>query len=659
MEVVMPTMPKLRFLSVLLFLCQSAMPAMAVPVDPPVLKSDAAIPWQWIGLQKDADGACPSPDSGGWIVEKLFAPVPGGGLANIPPALRPFCLYSQPSPGPVTAGALAALAALEPQQLRDLEMDSLSVTTAGILEQALRHDLEQHFLDQAGANFRNLPSASAATHLAVVDTARTDHHKAYLNTGTSPHGYTLINLARALLCQGDRCAAKITSRLAMPFHVIDSGSSTRVLRDLRHGGTFGSVAELARGLQHEVAHWAASGSDGRLILNLSLGWDPVFGGGESTVAAMPLSVQAVFRAIADARCRGGLIIAAAGNDPGGPWTTGPIFPAAWEQLPAPKRTACTTALGFAPSPSHFPTAATAYNPLVFAASGVQSAGQPLANQRPGAGAPIAAYADHATAPGARPSAPTALLTGSSVASLVTSSAAALVWHRLPKLRADEVMAHLYSAGDDLGRRPDFAMRSSTSSGRSSVRRVSLCSAQHRACSLAGSCPGPPIPCPAWDPEPLNLPSTLRLTLAEDIGEIDLSSIKVEQKLSKACRYRTFKLRKDDSMPSDPCPDRQYRESRAAPWRTDPQPGSNFCPSCPLNESTSTLLLETDSSDPSAVWQDPVLVLCGDTYDLGIDELAAGDVFEVTGVSLGSCRKAWLTATTEDGSVISPLLIGTS
>ena len=627
----------------------------SVTVEPPVVAGDAAIDWQWIGLQNETSTPCPKPSGNSWLVEPLFVPALNGGVTSVPAALRAFCVYTHVTPDNVTTADLAALAALKPQQLSALEMDSLSVTPAGELEDAAWVELANHFLGQAGANIQVDPNAPA-THLAIVDTAETDSQNAYLNQGNSPHGYTLLNMARALLCNGGDCAADVTSRLAMPFRLQSLGTGNRVVRDLLDGGEFGSVAEAARGLQREVAFWSLLNHDNRLVLNLSLGWDPVFGGGEAMITDMPLAVRAVYRAIVDARCRGALVVAAAGNDPGGPPVSGPLYPAAWERRPAPGLTECGAALGYLPWSSYFPPSTSTYAPLVYAASGVQVDGNPLVNQRAGAGAPLAAFADHAVAEGATPGSPTAVLTGSSVATLVVSSAAALVWHHLPTLRADEVMDHLYQAGDDLGRSPEVSLTTTSASPPPTVRRVSLCTARHRACAVDGPCSVPPSPCGSWDPTPPDLSAALELAVFEDADEVDLSLKTAEQVLPSDCASRSLWLESEESDPADPCPALQYRHLGRSPWRTEPQPGSNFCPSCPLDQASSTLLLETDDSDASAVWYDPVLVLCDDSYTLGVSELAAGDVLTVSGISLGGCTRAWLSATTERGSVSSPLLI---
>lgn len=643
-------------LALLLLLCLVPVAA-AVTVEPPLQAGDAEIPWQWIGLQIDVHTPCPQPEGGNWTTDYLFAPAIAGGVDGIPPALRSFCLYSQPAPGSVSAAALGALAALKPAKLSALEMDSLSVTPSGVIENALWRDLENHFLQQAGHAIR-LDRKGSTTHLAILDTTRTDNKRAHHHEGNSPHGYTLLNMAHTLLCQGRRCAADITSRLAMPFRIESRGTSHRVVRDTRHGGQFGSIAELARGLQREVALWTSRRNTSRLVLNLSLGWDPVFGGGATDVSTMPLAVQAAYRAIADARCRGALVIAAAGNDPGGPALTGPLFPAAWEHRAVPGTAACTQAIGYTPPDGPPPGGGPIYNPLVYAVSGVQADGTRLANQRSGAGASLAAFADHGVVKGHTAGSPTAVLTGSSVATLVVSSAAALVWHHLPALRGDEVMAHVYQSGDDL-RRPPEVVLPTAGRLRPSVRRASLCAAQQRACRTDGPCRVPLRPCPPWNPARLDLSSAFSSIASAVTDEVDLTLKTNEKILPRECRSRALRVEKDRAHPANPCPDRQYRQSAAAPWRTDPQPGSSFCPSCPLNESTSTLLLETDGSDPRAVWSDPILVLCGVSYDLGISELTAGQVFAVTGISLGSCREAWLSALTTDGSVTSPLLIGGS
>jgi hypothetical protein len=216
-----------------------------------------------------------------------------------------------------------------------------------------------------------------------------------------------------------------------------------------------------------------------LVLNLSLAWDPrLFGGlDEEQIAELRAGTQAVYRALQYAASLDVLVLAASGNQklcPGVP-TDGPLLPAGWER-DAPVADCA------------------AQEPLVYAVGGVRSDGSPIPNARPQSMPRRAAYAEHAVVPTFDPERPTAMYTGTSVATAVASSIAAVVWDTLPELRAAEVMGLLDadSTGTDLGFRADFWPGSSTAAAAAAprVHRLSLCDALEQACSRPGvtACP---------------------------------------------------------------------------------------------------------------------------------------------------------------------------
>jgi len=90
------------------------------------------------------------------------------------------------------------------------------------------------------------------------------------------------------------------------------------------------------------------------------------------------------------------------------------------------------------------------------------------------------------------SGPSELHTGTSVASAVTSAAAAVVWSYRPALSAAEVMEQVFAGGADLGRPVDVC--AGRRCGRT-AHRVSLCGALQAACrSGAGGCPASGFAC---------------------------------------------------------------------------------------------------------------------------------------------------------------------
>src|SRR6185295_3018087 len=97
--------------------------------------------------------------------------------------------------------------------------------------------------------------------------------------GTSEHGFTLLNLAKSLLCDSSGgCVAKVTSRLALGWKCFDGSKRDTSCRDAADGGRYGMPTELAAALHREVQAWRTVDPEKRLVLNVSAGWDPIFGG---------------------------------------------------------------------------------------------------------------------------------------------------------------------------------------------------------------------------------------------------------------------------------------------------------------------------------------------------------------------------------------------
>ncbi|HMV69091.1 MAG TPA: S8/S53 family peptidase, partial [Myxococcota bacterium] len=197
---------------------------------------------------------------------------------------------------------------------------------------------------------------------------------------TTTHGMSMYRVAARSTCgaSGAICPVEIRARQVLGLAPDRGGNA----------GQWGSFLDLAAGIEAAVDDWlddrgvtfteeglgdALPGGSraytvGPLVLNLSLGWHPAFGGGPpdalvidaegalvprldgsevpfswSTVDldALPLGVQAVFDALVYARCHGALVFAATGNSTSGPLgTDGPILPAAWEALPTQRLPAC-------------------------------------------------------------------------------------------------------------------------------------------------------------------------------------------------------------------------------------------------------------------------------------------------------------------------------
>jgi hypothetical protein len=134
---------------------------------------------------------------------------------------------------------------------------------------------------------------------------------------------------------GSACIAMVSSHLALPLENAET-------RNEKDGGRLGTQGDLAQAINRAVEAWLAEPSQPHLVINLSVGWDRRIGGPDPDGPnAHGGPVRAVHAALERAACLGALVVAAAGNDSGGPQAKqGPLYPAAWETEPMPTPEAC-------------------------------------------------------------------------------------------------------------------------------------------------------------------------------------------------------------------------------------------------------------------------------------------------------------------------------
>ncbi|WP_438023406.1 S8/S53 family peptidase [Sorangium sp. So ce233] len=371
----------------------------------------------------------------------------------------------------------------------------LGSPSADVLK-GLRHWDITSFRTRIGTD-RALPLGAHPVQIAIVDSSPDSDGGGDIPLGTNSHGYTMGWIAREMACGAPeggapppKCAAEISTHLALPRTSNESTSDA--------GGYFGTPAELAVAIDDAVKQWKLNPwPRPRLVINLSLGWQPELdrssGGVDAAGAAAP--AQAVLEALRNASCHGALIVAAAGNEPGGEAVQpGATFPAAWQDAHAPTKHECTAYFDVddgeplasegtdeVPPPS-----------LVIAVGGTNYLGAPMAVTRPGSVSRLVAPALHGAAGDvAGPHVPA--LTGTSVSAAVLSGAAALVWGHRPDLDPTEVIALLYSSAIPIQIEPELRMEAYVAD-HPEVREVDRCSA---AAGVAASCAG--AACPAMPP----------------------------------------------------------------------------------------------------------------------------------------------------------------
>ena len=419
----------------------------------------AAVDTRWIGMTRPLHRSCPVPATANWTVRPL---VPLDKLsrelqASVRKAgLDRFCVYDYHGQKPHPKLPQEVVRRLRP----GAEPDRVAMaTSADSLGDIAWHPFYQRFLDQVRMPVPASPSLKASNQssvrLAFLDSQPTGVGVAKPpEPGKPDHGYALTNIAGQLVgsAQGKNSSSvQIVSRLILPVVRFDPSTGAELERDEIHGGFRGTYTDLAQAILDEIAGWQPSPAGGpqHLVLNLSVGWDSEkFGGSEPNLTDMPVEVQAVYSALQTAADQGVLVLAAAGNELSGPSPTGkPLLPGGWESR-GPK-------------------------PVVYAVSGVDGRDHPLVNTRSQGEAPRVAYADHVTVPdihNIKQHTPT--MTGTSIATAVVSTTAALVWSYHPELPPAGVMQLLSNSAVKLNRMPDFSAVPSPGP----VRRISLCNA---------------------------------------------------------------------------------------------------------------------------------------------------------------------------------------
>lgn len=538
----------------------------------PLDAASAEVYWRWIGIQEPIQESCEPLDGlpEHWVASHLFS---SAARARFAP-LAGFCVYEAHGAGNVTPKARTwidlldgdvehtdpafPLATRPLKTLRTVAPDLMAVTESGALETALWPHLAALFDEQAG-RVQLPPLGAANVRLTLLDTSPT-------GTGggpeTSDHGRTLRQMAKRLLCSTGPCLAEIRSRLALSFKSLDPLSRSASLEDHPAGGHLGLISKLAAAIVEEIDDWKLTApNQQRLVLNLSVAWDRLYGGGDLTQPASTFGapIQAVYRALESAACEPRVIaVAAAGNLSDLHSSNNlqePLLPAAWRS----RNAQCS--LG-PPGP-----------PMVVAVGGIDRRREPLGNAIVGGLPAWAAYGDHAVVEDrSRGQGHTAVLTGSSVAALVASSTLSAVASYRPDLDLETLAGKTYDSGESLGVPADFCP-ASFAGNCPVIRGISLCEAVEEVCSTGGGlCPQMLPVCPVRES---TLPKVPEQGMPGGWLQIDASLL--SPVLSATCTTAdTFAV--NGCEPQDPCPAQQYHGLGRRPF-VHPQPKSLMCPNC--------------------------------------------------------------------------------
>jgi hypothetical protein len=520
-----------------------------------------------------------------WEARLLFE-YPG---VPTPPALLKYCLYTwQGKARPTAAQRAALVTAINPMLMTYAPVipveDPVVMGPLGFAQES-RAFLRDRVREHAGA-MAELPQGAQApfkTRIAFPDTSP-EETSGLIPDGRMAHGSILGWLARELSSSPGLApvtASHVTTGIALPQ--VDNDKE-----DLLQGGYFGTRGQLAEAIYRVTAAWRAKAEDPtnpqpRLVVNLSVGWEPTDGCSKATGAtSLQVPARAVFEAITHANCMGAAVIAAAGNYPGkdawGKKVTvpdEPVCPAAWAQLPAPTLDKCQTFMGNSkydgmyvpfqlPVPARSVPADGIDNPLLFAVGGVDFGRRRIDETRANAFPKHAAIATHASAAPAGKDLPPSI-TGTSVASAVVSAIAGTAWAYRPELTAPELMNVVYWTGQSIGQNSSFGTTTPTQ-----VRAASLCHTLRVVCApnaqgqVPPACPSQLLTCSYPKPSPdANPPLPARqIDLLEDLFKL---STRIDVNVGP-------------DLLGNPAPNESFPAACVPPW-VYPQPIRPPCGAC--------------------------------------------------------------------------------
>jgi hypothetical protein len=301
----------------------------------------------------------------------------------------------------------------------------------------------------------------------------------------SGHGFAVSRVAGTLACPKPddvECTDRVVvAHLALP--IIDEMQGN-LDEDWDHGGRTGTPLHLSDALEEAIEEWRPVRQRQHLIINLSVGWDPI------KLDERDDAVRRIRTLLERASCLGALIVAAAGNFTG---SSGPIYPAAFEAQPAPRGDRCHALLAPELGPKQTAIerarweAKPRYAPLVHSVGAVDALDQrTLVNRRWGQPR-LSALGATVTVPGPPGTPHTPVMDGTSMSAAIVSGIAAKVWAVRPDLDAAGVMQIVYESGMPLKvgnsvERPQTEYCLNQKYGPCSgwpVRRASLCRAMSR------------------------------------------------------------------------------------------------------------------------------------------------------------------------------------
>lgn len=563
------------------------------------LTTSACPDTQWVAripVAKAGNCALPPAIAGKWTAKNVLedgTPFLEGDGGDIGVELQRYCSYAWKGVSPPLAVDVTALKQAAPTASKNCKamMPQTDVGMGTLLGPVLAEMWSDRIGrvregELVGANGSTEDQREPVT-VAVVDTMPTTINEA----PTVMHGEVMARIIEDIACPtAGPCAVNVVRVLGLPRITVDTV-------DLVRGGFAGLYSDTAAGVSEAVRRWSLQQTPSKLIISLSLGWDgDLFP--ETRLANPPPSITMIRDVLEYARCRGAIIVAAAGNDTG-TCTDGPLFPAAYEQLPAPTQNRCAQ-LGVLNAP-------VLTGPLVHAAGGTALGGGLLPSAREGGIPRLVALSDHVVTD----SAPHQLVTGSSVSVANVVGGLALAWSYASDRTPQQIVDDLHDGGVPTGHTADFGVLGAVEQ----VTRLDVCGALAEACEHSSVCPdftaacvpgavvGPPL-------------SALQVDVTPDHTLTSVFADTVAEPCEATCGAETVAW-DDDSV--DAC-DATQRDPMAP--LVGPQPGIAPCPHCTIKTKTTLRASLSPDVDPAAV-TDVFLELYDDNGE--ITRMGLGDL----------------------------------
>ena len=340
--------------------------------------------------------------------------------------------------------------------------------------------------------------------LVVVDTFPTSatafDPKQGPQSADEVHGYLVASILHDLTClpgrsdPDERCFAEVYTQrgLGVSARFLPDAQITRGRPPSKAGGP---QSDLARAIYEAVRRHASEKRP--LVLNLSVGWSPIpdVGGDRRRIEDDELAAPAaVYDAIRFAGCMGAVVVAAAGNNlggPGGDHDGRAVYPAAWAEQASSITAEDCSELGMRPAVDLDQA------PYLLAAGGAHDRGSVLSLSRFGSASVMAVGSPGLAFDPTLGEAKDAfrVLHGTSVATAVVTGAVAVQWALDPGRSRGSVFQQLLSSGPRVTGSEEVAF------DQRPLPLVRVCEVAKRLCATRGGCGArcfpetelPPIP----------------------------------------------------------------------------------------------------------------------------------------------------------------------